>query len=300
MNGIQNRQMMPDMLRLLRDRGDIYGSAKRCVAIGLSFTLMLPLVGLGLSSIWPWLKPYIAFAALAFSVFEVSVIDPWLKQRLRLAAKLGEQFDCEVLTIKWNKFLVGERIDPEPLGAGGALSESELSRLSGWYPSDVERLPLHLGRVVCQRNNVWYDSTLRKRYRFVLLTVALAVSVVVGVASLAIDPSMTDFVLTVLVPLTPGWVWMLRERNRHATTCELLDRLNVGVKNLLDDIGNGVSEQDMSVWSRDLQDAIYNHRVSSPLIFDWIYRALRPRMELQMKEGTAQLVQRLLALSPSS
>jgi hypothetical protein len=27
--------------------------------------------------------------------------------------------------------------------------------------------------------------------------------------------------------------------------------------------------------SRELQDAIYNHRVSSPLIFDWVYNLLR-------------------------
>jgi hypothetical protein len=42
--------------------------------------------------------------------------------------------------------------------------------------------------------------------------------------------------------------------------------------------------------SRELQDAIFNHRASSPLIFDWVYNFLRRRMEEQMNAGADQLV----------
>ena len=45
--------------------------------------------------------------------------------------------------------------------------------------------------------------------------------------------------------------------------------------------------------SRELQDAIFNHRSSSPLIFDWVYNFLRSRMEEQMNAGADQLVNEL-------
>ena len=45
--------------------------------------------------------------------------------------------------------------------------------------------------------------------------------------------------------------------------------------------------------SRELHDAIFNHRASSPLIFDWVYNLLRRRMEEQMNAGADQLVSEL-------
>jgi len=92
--------------------------------------------------------------------------------------------------------------------------------------------------------------------------------------------------------MTPVMIWALRERNRHAATCELLDRLNEDVKKLIEESCAGATEQEISMRSRELQDAIYNHRVSSPLIFDWIYNHLRSRMEESMNAGAQELVDR--------
>lgn len=41
--------------------------------------------------------------------------------------------------------------------------------------------------------------------------------------------------------------------------------------------------------SRELQDAIFNHRASSPLIFDWVYNP-GAALEEQMNAGADQLV----------
>jgi hypothetical protein len=37
--------------------------------------------------------------------------------------------------------------------------------------------------------------------------------------------------------------------------------------------------------SRDLQDAIFSHRVSSPLVCNWLYSGLRSGLEQQMAGG---------------
>jgi len=301
MNEIDKKQVQPRMLNLLRARTLIYRRAKNYQAIGLLISLGLPLVGLAAAALLPASKPFIALFALTFSYLEVLFFDPWLRTQLKTAAKLQEDFDCSLLGMDWNAFLAGSRVDPEQVfeDACRTLSAKDEKRLLDWYPLNVNVLPLHLARLVCQRTNIWYDSALRKRYRAVLLFGVVALMLLVGMGSLWIDTTMTSFVLSALAPMTPVMTWALRERNRHAATCELLDRLNEDVKKLIEKSCAGATEQEISMRSRELQDAIYNHRVSSPLIFDWIYNHLRSRMEENMSAGAQELVDRLrLAPAP--
>ncbi len=296
MNDIDKKQVQPRMLNLLRARTLIYRRAKNYQAVGLLVSLGLPLIGLAASAFYAPSKPFIALFALTFSYLEVLTFDPWLRTQLKTAAKLQEEFDCTVLKMDWNSFLAGSAVDPEQIfgDAASPLSAKDERRLLDWYPLIVKGLPLHLARLVCQRTNIWYDSALRKRYRSVLLVGSVVLGVAFGMASLWIDPTVTSFVLSTLAPITPVMIWALRERNRHAATCELLDRLNEDVKKLFARSRNGATEQELSARSRELQDAIYNHRVSSPLIFDWIYNRLRRRMEERMNAGAEQLVNELM------
>ena len=295
MNEIDKKQMQPRMLNLLRARTLIYRRAKNYQACGLLISLGLPLTGLAAAVFTSAPKPFIALFALTFSYLEVLFFDPWFRTQLKTAAKLQEDFDCTVLGMDWNAFLAGSRVDPEHVfeDACRTLSAKDEKRLLDWYPLIAKGLPLHLARLVCQRTNIWYDSTLRKRYRMVLLFGSISLMFLVGMCSLWIDPTMTSFVLSTLAPMTPVMIWALRERNRHAATCELLDRLNEDVKKLFEKSRAGATEQEISTRSRELQDAIYNHRVSSPLIFDWIYNRLRSRMEEGMNVGAAELVEQL-------
>ncbi len=301
MNEIDKKQVQPRMLDLLRARTLIYRRTKNYQAIGLVISLGLPFAALTSAALFPASKPFIGLFALTFSYLEVLFFDPWLRTQLKTAAKLQEDFDCTLLGMDWNAFLAGSPVDPEQVfeDACRTLSAEDEKRLLDWYPLTVNVLPLHLARLVCQRTNIWYDSALRKRYRMVLQFGAVALMSIVGMGSLWIDTTMTSFVLSALAPMTPVMIWALRERNRHAATCELLDRLNEDVKKLIDKSVAGATEQEISMRSRELQDAIYNHRVSSPLIFDWIYNRLRGRMEERMNAGARELVDRLrLAPAP--
>ena len=295
MNDIDKKQVQPRMLKLLRARTLIYRRAKNCLAIGLAISLGLPFVGLAAAALSPAAKPFIALFSMILSYLEVLSFDPWLRTQLKTAAKLQEDFDCTLLEMDWNEFLAGTRVDPEQVfeDACRALSAKDETRLLDWYPLIVNVLPLHLARLVCQRTNIWYDSALRKRYQMVLVFGVVALMFIVGMGSLWIDYTITSFVLTTLAPMTPVMIWALRERNRHAATCELLDRLNEKVKKLIYELPAEATEQAISMRSRELQDAIYNHRVSSPLIFDWIYNQLRSRMEERMNAGAQELVDQL-------
>jgi hypothetical protein len=297
MNEIYKKQVETRMLNLLRARTLIYRRAKNVQAMGLIISLLFPLAGLIVSALLLPSKSFIAFAALMFSFLEVLLLDRWHRAQLKNAAKLQEDFDCTVLQMDWNTFLVGNRIDPEDVFADACkkLSEKDEQRLINWYPLAVKELPLYLARLVCQRTNLWYDSALRKRYRRVILTGCVVLIAGAGFISLAIDHTITTFVLSTLAPMTPVMIWALRECNRQAATIEVLDRLNDEVKKLLDRARSGATEREISMRSRELQDAIFNHRSSSPLIFDWVYNFLRSRIEEQMNAGADQLVNELRA-----
>ena len=42
---------------------------------------------------------------------------------------------------------------------------------------------------------------------------------------------------------------------------------------------SGASYAELTTAARTLQDAIYRHRASNPLVFDWLYNRLRKRNE---------------------
>lgn len=295
MNEIDKKQVEPSMLNLLRARTLIYRRAKNVQAAGLVISLVFPIAGAMASALLLQSKPFIAFGALMFSFMDVLLLDRWHRAQLKNAAKLQEDFDCAVLQMEWNAFLVGNRIDPEDVFADACkkLCDKDQQRLINWYPPAVRELPLHLARLVCQRTNLWYDSALRKRYKRVLLTGCVVLVAVAGLTSLLIDHTMTTFVLSTLAPMTPVMIWALRECNRQASTCELLDRLNDEVKKLWDRSRSGATEQEITMRSRELQDAIFNHRASSPLIFDWVYNLLRIKMEQRMNAGAEHWVSEL-------
>lgn len=98
--------------------------------------------------------------------------------------------------------------------------------------------------------------------------------------------------ITIALALT---IWALRECNRQAATREQLDRLNEEVKKLWDRSRDGATEAEISMRSRELQDAIFTHRATSPLIFDWVYNLLRKKMEERMNAGAEHWVSELRA-----
>ena len=142
MNEIDKKQVETRMLNLLRARTLIYRRAKNVQAVGLIISLVFPIVGLIVSALLLPSKPFIAFAALMFSFLEVLLLDRWHRAQLKNAAKLQEDFDCTVLQMDWNTFLVGNRIDPEDVFADACkkLSDEDEQRLINWYPLAVKEL----------------------------------------------------------------------------------------------------------------------------------------------------------------
>ncbi|MDZ5455795.1 S-4TM family putative pore-forming effector [Azohydromonas lata] len=292
MNSIIAKQNEDRMLSLVRARRRIYKTAKRYQGAVVLMTLLLPVISLAVANFAPAAKAYVAVTALLFSICDVVFMDRWNKGLMKDAAKLQEEFDCEVLAMRRNEFVVGAGVDPEEIYQLSVekLNADGESQLRNWYPVAVGKVPLHVARILCQRENLLYDGKVRKTYGRLLTICLIALVVVLFIYSLAAELKLDAFVLTVLVPAMPVVNWAIRELFRQKSTVETLDRLKAESEKLWKKVVEGMSETDAAERSRELQDAIYNHRVASPLVFDFLYRYRRASLEAQMNAGAEHLV----------
>jgi hypothetical protein len=303
MNNIPERQNEDRMLALLRARRALYRNAKNWQGAVVWFTLLLPIANCG-TTIWGLsLTPLLAVAALLFGLVEILFIDSWLKRRLAEGAKLQEEFDCEVLGMHWNELVAGKKVDHERVHSASRnrLDSKSEQQLRDWYPTAVGRLPLHLARVLCQRENLMYDGKVRDFYSYVLAGGAFALfGGALAYGGLAAQLRMSEWVVGILAPAIPALMWAAREFRRQRNTVESLEVLKAEADKLWKKAEAGGAPDAISATSRELQNALYNHRISSPLIFDFLYRFRRKGLEDEMNAGALHHVDRYAARGAAS
>lgn len=258
--------------------------------------VLLPIVSVAVASNWPSLKQWVAGVAVLVTIVDFYFIDRWQKSQIKLSAQLQEEFDCLVLSIRWNEFTTGKHVGGEELAALGRrpLKASIEDTFPNWYPSSVATLPMRLARLACQRTNLWYDAKLRHHYARWVLGFELLFVVSLLVAGLAQDAKFSDVVLATGVPFVPLIVWLERERRRHQDAEANLTRLLGDIGGAIDGFIRAPEDHVADARSRQLQDAIFAHRSTSPLVSNLLYRLQRGSMEEQMKAGAEQFVDLLI------
>ena len=286
MTTITEKQNQPSMIKLLRARKGVYKRLKCYQGFYLTLTLALPVASYVFSQSTDRIRAVIALTAIVIGLLDALLFDRWQKQELKIAAKLQEEFDCELLGMPWNSFVVGPKVSPEDTNAYARvkLSKKGIGALNNWYPESADPLPLPLATLVCQRASLWYDGKLRKAFLVGLTFVGTVVVVGALFASTAANVSLTSLVLAA-VPAVPFLTWAAHECARQKSTIDTINRLRDEIESLWDRLSSSGEHENVTLRARELQDAIFNHRASSPLIFDWIYRLLRRRFEEDMRVG---------------
>lgn len=294
LNDIVSLQNSAEALTLLRARRRVLDYVKRTQRAYFIAVLLLPLASVGAAAWWQQGKPWVSFMALLVAMLDFYCIDRWQKDKIKLSARLQEQFDCQVLNIPWNSF-TAKKIIPEDIYALGAdkLAPDVEATFINWYPSSVKVLPLQLARLACQRTNLWYDAALRNDYARWILWFEVVIIALLLAFGFVLGASFSDFVLTKLVPLVPLVMWLERERRRHKDTEINLSRLLDEIQVSIDKFISATSQEDAQGRSRQLQDAIFAHRASSPLVSNILYKIKRGHMEVRMHVGVEEFIKRL-------
>jgi hypothetical protein len=242
---------------------------------------------------YPSLKGFAASWGRLVTLADLFWLTPWQKRLRDSASKIQEAFDCDVLELPWNEVKAGKNPDPELIKEQSdkySKWAGKMPLLTNWYAPAVNDLPLHIGRIACQRSNCWWDSIQRRRYANCVIAAAVLVFVVVLGLSLGAGFTVEDFVLKVAAPLAPALLLGMRQYSEQMEAAARLDRLREHSERLWKDALSGKSMTEVSKRARSLQDEILESRRKSPFVFDAIYKWLRPGYEAQMNFGVAELV----------
>jgi len=291
-NDIPTRQALDENKRLLRARDRSYRTAKLTQGMLVILSISLPLSAIYFAPNFPQIKPYVALLGLILLLLETAVIDQVQKGRLKLGAKIQEQFDTEVFKLPWNRFVTGARAESEDIRSLSAkpLSKRREKHFQAWYEPCVGRLPIHLARLVCQRTNISYDSRLRRRYGNWLLFLTIVFGIALSLIGLNRGLLFPDLVMTLVVPFMPVLNWALKERLQQVNAAASLTNLVGEWDKIWTKALDGDDSVHITAESRALQDAIYQKRERSPLVFDWVYDLLRSSNEDEAYHAAEELV----------
>jgi hypothetical protein len=294
-NCIISRQNLPGNIGLLAAQRSLYSRAKTLAGVQAFVAGLTPVVGAIAVAINPNVDVWAAFVGIVVAFFDTALLDPRQSKLRTLAANVQEEFDCNVLQLPWNDALAGRHPSPEDIHeAAGEHTPSSTAPLENWYPYAVAALPLHEGRLICQRTNCWWDSKLRQRYSNWIIGTLSVLSLCVFAIGLLNGISLQKFVLAVMAPLLPAALWAVREWHRQNDTSSESDRRKEYCESLWTQVVRGeVADTEASRRSRELQDAILVRRRESAPVFDWVYRCLRRKHEEQMNVGAEKMVDEL-------
>lgn len=275
LNQIPSRQNQKQFLQYLAAQRQLYDEEKRWMGIWAAATVGVAIFGTGALAIFVPFTPYITLIAVLLIVGEFWVLS-FIKKCGQDAAKIQEVFDCELLEMPWNEVL-GAKPKPQTILAAverfdKQRNPSEWKKLKNWYTPSVGTLPFVQARVACQKENIWWDSQLRREYaRWVYLatTIFLIVIVLIGIiANWNLQQFFQGPLLLVLPVLATGF----KLAYDHQKAAERLDELHEFSERLWQEASSETTNQDtITQRSRQLQDEIFRHRTEDPPVPSWFY-----------------------------
>lgn len=290
MNTIARDQDTPEFQRLLMARQRIYSDATRYQILQIALTVALPVIGAVLALAYPQARPYVALYGLIATALDVMWVDRMQRRLLKVAAKISEEFDCTLLKMPWNSFVAGNREDAETIDAAARRWSDDASSIAGWYIGITATARHPMARLVCQRMNLQYDASLRKKYGTYLISGASILFISLTIFAVAKDLKLIDSA-AIAATISPAIFWAIREHFRQSDSAATNEILKVEAEKFLDSVrANGCDDAECDKRSRELQDALFQRRVANPLVLPFVYWLMRNELEKQAHAGADALL----------
>jgi hypothetical protein len=295
---IPEKQNSERSLKHIAAWSHLYGHAKFIAGWQLFLSVPCALAFSLIALRWPEAKVVTTPFSLLFGWVDLLCLDRIQNDRKRIAAKMQEQFDCELFGLPWNEIRCSAAPETEVLNEAAEKFSCKNKKPNhrDWYPTVVARLPLPLSRLICQRAAVWWDMSQRRKYAGWLIALVAILVVGVIVISFTADQRVRDMVLSVYVPIAPAVVWAVRECIRQMDAVSSLEKLKEQIEGAFSEAISGKRNlAGLSQFSRNIQDMIFDGRARNPLFFNFIYNRLRSEHELRMHEKAKEMVEAALA-----
>lgn len=269
-NEMQNEPFSIDMLSAQRH---YYSQAKLVVYTSLFFCVIVIAVLSILNRIYP--SEILGKTVLVYSIFAFvlsSFLMNYRNKLQNLAARIQHLFDIRLFGLKWDTALCGIEPRVEDVKKG---KQKDQNGLDDWYKDIPDDLPLEAVALVCLRMNVEYDKSMKQKLSLLMYIVVFLIAIVVVIANN--ERTIRDMALYSIVPLLPVAKYLYDVKRRIDSDKDRLIRLDVSIDSLMKNaIQEGLIEKEEL---QNINNQIFEHRRTSPLVPDWLYKILRDKEE---------------------
>ena len=292
------KQNDEEQINLLAAASRIYGRAKLLMAVQFTLTVPAALASALLMAWQPTWKVWLTLFSITVTLLDVLCLTRALARFKKRGAVVQQMFDCAVFDLPWRALRCGPRVDSEDILADAQdqlRNPKARNGLPDWYPPSVKALPQSFARLICQRASFWWDLRQRDRVRGALTAILSVLAIAIFLIALVRGDTVQQMILTVYVPLAPAIVWILREIIAQRDAIQADERGLATVEALWKQaMERRIDDAEALNQSQLVQDALFDNRSRSPLVFDWIYHLLRKRKQQQMEFKAEELVKEAL------
>ncbi len=137
------QNLLPNIQRLAAQRY-LYSCAKCLSTIQALLAGATPVASAVIVVFWTEAQPWAALAGVLVLFLGTLWLDPWEDRLREAAAGMQEDFDCNVLDLRWNEVLAGRRPAAEEIHEAAKKNRPvPQAPLENWYPTIIDSLPLH-------------------------------------------------------------------------------------------------------------------------------------------------------------
>ena len=214
-----------------------------------------------------------------------------IKKERVLAAKIQQQFDCNVFELQWNRYTFGAQPSLEDINSNAKSSNDE--DFLNWYDRDVDIVDRMLAVIICQRINLTYDVALRKKFLCSLTIISIIILIIILGIAFYEDEGLRTTIVFVAVPLIPVIRWFFSTRKANSDNIEKCERIKKIIDDYLEEYrNNGIVFSDIDLC--EIQNCIYDHRKTAFKIPDFIYNKMRSKQEEATHITVGELITRYI------
>lgn len=294
-NNIVELQNRPENIKILKAMCHLYSKVGVLTNYYFIFCVLVPIV---ISFTKPFIDPatyqVLFHSMIAYNLLSL-IAGLWLeciiKKKRLLAARIQQQFDCNVFELQWNKYTFGTQPTVEEINSNAKSSNNE--DFINWYDREVDTVDRILAVMICQRINLTYDIALRKKFLCFLTIISIIILIIILGIAFYEDEGLRTTIVFVAVPLIPVIRWFFSTRKANSDNIEKCERIKKIIDDYLEEYrNNGIVFSDIDLC--EIQNCIYEHRKTAFKIPDFIYNKMRSKQEEATHITVRELITRYI------
>jgi ABC-type multidrug transport system fused ATPase/permease subunit len=294
---ILNNQNLDINLDKLIAQRRLYSNAKKVNYLLIGLTVVVPITISFFTNFTTiqiddknWI--YVVYAIIV--IFAEKILEIYIDRCKKTAASIQEDFDTTIFCLPENELLNTTFVDYDVIrkySKKDKLNAKKLNKVRNWYSNEIDIIPYNVAILFCQRMNICYDQHIKRKYNFLLITLSTLTFVILLILALSNGFSLIKFMLEVILPSLPIFIFTFKEFNTSLESVDNLQKLREIIEEKLDSISidDSINIEEL----RKIQDRIYQNRILSPLIPDFIYRWLWSDLEDQMNYSVKNKIEEI-------